>query len=172
MCALTQKRDPLCARQKSGIARVSLSLSRSSGWPAATREVSEYAGIVPGTVRGQDIGTFIGVVSQEYGPFWHEAPADVQGKLVTGTMHCAASGRLSHFFGLSGPCITVDTGCSASLVGVHLGVQSLRSGECSMALVGGAAFLATPGQFTEFTRQGALSSDGKCKAFAEAADGT
>jgi polyketide synthase 12 len=135
-------------------------------------EAFEHAGIVPDTVRGQDIGTLIGVVSQEYGPLWHEAPADVQGKLVTGTMHCAASGRLSHFFGLSGSCITVDTGCSASLVGVHLGVQLLRSGECSMALVGGAAFLATPGQFTEFTRQGALSSDGRCKSFAEAADGT
>lgn len=135
-------------------------------------ETFEHAGIVPDTVRGQSIGTFVGVVSEEYGPLWHEAPADVQGKLVTGTLHCAASGRLSHFFGLSGPCITVDTGCSASLVGVHLGVQALRSGECSMALVGGAAFLATPGQFTEFTRQGALSSDGKCKSFAEAADGT
>jgi acyl transferase domain-containing protein/acyl carrier protein len=135
-------------------------------------EAFEHAGIVPDTMRGKDVGTFVGVVSEEYGPLWHEAPADVQGKLVTGTLHCAASGRLSHFFGLSGPCITVDTGCSASLVGVHLGVRALRSGECSMALVGGAAFLATPGQFTEFTRQGALSSDGKCKSFAEAADGT
>jgi acyl transferase domain-containing protein len=134
-------------------------------------EVFERAGIVPDTVRGQDIGTFIGVLSPEYGPLWHEAPAEVEGKLMTGTLHSAASGRVSHFFGLSGPCITVDTGCSASLVGVHAAAQSLRSGECSMALVGGASFHATPGWFTEFTRQGALSSDGKCKAFAESADG-
>jgi polyketide synthase 12 len=139
----------------------------TTGW-----EVFEHAGIVPDTVRGRDIGTFIGILSPEYGPLWHEAPADVEGKLITGTLHSAASGRVSHFFGLSGPCITVDTGCSASLVGVHLGVQSLRSGECSMALAGGASFHATPGQFTEFTRQGALSPDGKCKAFAESADGT
>jgi mycoketide-CoA synthase len=135
-------------------------------------EVFEHAGIVPDTVRGQDIGTFIGILSPEYGPLWHEAPADVEGKLMTGTLDSAASGRLSHFFGVSGPCITVDTGCSASLVGAHLAAQSLRSGECSMALVGGASFHATPGQFTEFTRQGALSSDGKCRAFAESADGT
>jgi acyl transferase domain-containing protein/acyl carrier protein len=138
---------------------------------AAAWEVFEHAGIVPDTVRGHDIGTFVGVVSPEYGPLWHEAPVDVGGKLATGTLHSAVSGRVSHFFGLSGPCITVDTACSASLVGVHLGVQSLRSGECSMALAGGASFQPTPGWFTEFTRQGALSSDGKCKSFAEAADG-
>ncbi|WUH90881.1 type I polyketide synthase [Streptomyces sp. NBC_00433] len=134
-------------------------------------EAFEHAGIVPDAVRGQDVGTFVGIHSPEYGPLWHESAADVEGKLMTGTMHSAASGRLSHFFGLSGPCITVDTGCSASLVGVHLAMQSLRSGESSMALVGGASFQATPGQFTEFTRQGGLASDGKCKAFAESADG-
>jgi mycoketide-CoA synthase len=134
-------------------------------------EVFERAGIVPDTVRGQDIGTFLGVLSTEYGPLWHEAPGSVEGKLLTGVPHSTASGRVSHFFGLSGPCITVDTACSASLVAVHLGVQSLRSGECSMALVGGASFHATPGWFTEFTRQGALSPDGKCKSFAESADG-
>jgi mycoketide-CoA synthase len=97
-------------------------------------EAFEHARIIPDTVRGQDIGTFIGILSPEYGPLWHEAPVDVEGKLMGGTLHSAASGRLSHFFGLSGPCITVDTGCSASLVGVHLGVQSLRSGECQWRL--------------------------------------
>jgi polyketide synthase 12 len=134
-------------------------------------EVFEHAGIVPDTVRGQDVGTFVGIHSPEYGPLWHESAVDVEGKLMTGTLHSVASGRLSHFFGLSGPCITADTGCSASLVGMHLAMQSLRSGESSMALVGGASFQATPGQFTEFSRQGALSPDGKCKAFAESADG-
>ena len=134
-------------------------------------ELFERAGIVPDTVRGQDIGTFIGILAPEYGPLWHEATADVEGKMMLGTLPSAAVGRLSHFFGLSGPCIGVDTGCSASLVGVHLAMRSLRSGKCSMALVGGASFQATPGHLIEFTRQGALSSDGKCKAFAESADG-
>jgi mycoketide-CoA synthase len=134
-------------------------------------EVFERAGIVPDTVRGQDVGTFIGILAPEYGPLWHEATAEVEGKLMLGTLPSAAVGRLSHFFGLYGPCISVDTGCSASLVGVHLAMRALRSGECSMALVGGAAFQATPGHLIEFTRQGALSSDGKCKAFAECADG-
>lgn len=135
-------------------------------------ETFEHAGIIPETVRGQDIGTFVGIFSPEYGPLWHEAAVDVEGKLITGSQHSATSGRVSHFFGLSGPCITADTGCSASLVGVHLAIRSLRSGECSMAFAGGASFNATPGQFTEFTRQGALAPDGKCKAFAESADGT
>jgi polyketide synthase 12 len=134
-------------------------------------ETFERAGIVPGTVRGRDIGAFIGILAPEYGPLWHEAPADVEGKMMLGTLPSAAVGRLSHFFGLYGPCIGVDTGCSASLVSMHLALRSLRSGECSMALVGGATFQATPGHLIEFTRQGALSSDGKCKAFAESADG-
>ncbi|OSC33063.1 acyl transferase, partial [Mycobacterium decipiens] len=121
-------------------------------------ETFESAGIDPQSLRGSQTGVFAGTMTSGYG-------------VGIDNVTSVVSGRVAFVFGFEGPAVTVDTACSSSLVAIHQACQSLRGGECSMALAGGVTVMATPDVFTEFARQRGLSVDGRCKAFAAGADG-
>ncbi|WP_369240562.1 SDR family NAD(P)-dependent oxidoreductase [Streptomyces sp. R21] len=141
-------------------------------------ELFERAGIDTTTLRASGSGTggggaagvFIGVMNEDYASRFESH--ELEGRLGIGSSHAVASGRISYTFGLTGPAVTVDTACSSSLVALHWAAKALRTGECSLAVAGGATVMSTPRTFLAFSRQRGLSPDGRCRSYAADADGT
>ena len=135
-------------------------------------EAFEHARIDPTSLHGTRTGVYVGATDFDYGRQLAKIPPELEGNVMIGRSGAVTSGRIAYFLGLHGPAVTVDTMCSSSLVATHLAVKSLRTGDCSLAVVGGTTALSTPEGFIEFSRQKALSRDGRCRAFAAGADGT
>lgn len=138
-------------------------------------EALERAGIDPVSARGSNTGVFTGVAHNDYGGRFMAGGADggeLEGYFGSGSAHSVVCGRISYVLGLEGPAVTVDTACSSSLVAMHWAASALRAQECDLALAGGVTVMSTPSVFVEFSRQHALSPDGRCKSFSSTADGT
>ena len=136
-------------------------------------EACEGAVLDPARLHGSQTGVFLGYGGSDYAVSGLTSSANqLEGYRMMGSMSSMASGRVAYALGLEGPAVSIDTACSSSLVALHLACQALRRGECSLALAGGAAIVSSPLSFVEFSRQRALSRDGRCRAFADSADGT
>ncbi len=136
-------------------------------------EALEDAGQAPDRLYGSGAGVFVGISSFEFASVMIRSldPKDIDPYFGTGSALSAAPGRLSFIFGLTGPCMAVDTACSSSLVALHLACQSLRRGECDLALAGGVNLMMAPEVNIAFSKARLLAADGRCKTFDAEADG-
>nr|SAI82900.1 HrnB; Macrolactam polyketide synthase type I; modules loading, 1-2 [Streptomyces sp. CMB-0406] len=135
-------------------------------------EALERGGIDPLSLKGTSAGVFAGVMNHDWTNRPGTVPEDLAGFTDGGGLGSIASGRISYTLGLTGPAVTLDTACSSSLVAMHWAMQSLRQGECSLALAGGVTVMATPETFVGMSLQSGLAADGRCKAYGASADGT
>ena len=131
----------------------------------------EDAAVANSDLTGSKTGVFIGISSSDYSQLRHHYGADVDAYLGTGNAHSIAANRLSYLFDLKGPSMAVDTACSSSLVALHLATQSLKAGECNLAIAGGVNLMLSPELTQTFELAGMMAEDGRCKTFDANADG-
>ena len=138
-----------------------------------TVEAIENAGMDLNKMVGSNTGVYMGVSSADY-QVNHFRSGDynlVGPYAYTGSAYSAVAGRISYMMGLEGPCLTLDTACSSSIIAAHLGVRALRSGECDQAVIGGVNLMLEPEMTICFSNLNALSPDARCKTFDNSANG-
>lgn len=131
----------------------------------------EDSGYRPSDLSGTRTGMFVGVASNDYMDLLKDQHMEIEAYLTTGTSHAILANRISFLLNLHGPSEPVDTACSSSLVAIHRAVESLRNGDCEMAIAGAINLLLSPTMFIAGSKAGMLSEDGRCKTFDKDANG-
>ena len=134
-------------------------------------EALENAGLPMQDISGSRTGVFVGSFTNDYSELAHRDPEAAPSSIFTGTNSTSTSNRVSWFFNLKGPSFTLNTACSSSLVALHLACQSLKTGDCDTAIVGGVNLLLNPDIFIQLSNQGFLAADGQSKSFDASGDG-
>jgi amino acid adenylation domain-containing protein len=135
-------------------------------------EALEDAGIAPPHLKGSKTGVYLGVIWGDYATLHHRAGVrNISPYTATGSHASIVPNRVSYFLGAQGPSMAVDSACSSSLVAVHLACQSLRSGECNLAIAGGVNLILAPDSTIAMSKFGAMAPDGRCKTFDAGANG-
>ncbi|HAO11479.1 MAG TPA: non-ribosomal peptide synthetase, partial [Planktothrix sp. UBA8407] len=137
-----------------------------------TWEALENANLPPNNLADHTVGVFVGITSVDNAITVYNSSYDqIDSFFGTGNALSAAAGRLSYFFNLRGPCLSIDAACASSLVAVHQAIRSLRNRECELALVAGVNLILNPAITINLSQSGMLSPDGRCKTFDASANG-
>lgn len=131
-------------------------------------ETMEDGGYTGKALEKEKVGVFAAAMWTHYDMFQAKQNGKSLSPMVT---HASIANRISYFFNFKGPSIAVDTMCSSSLTALHLACQSIKSGECSYAVVGGVNLSLHANKYISLSHQRFVSSDGKCRSFGEGGDG-
>ncbi len=134
-------------------------------------EALDDAGLTQSALAGTQTGVYVASYHNDYAQLQYADPEAIDLRTLTGTLHSVLANRLSWLLDLRGPSVSIDSACSASLVAVHLACQSLRLGECDIAITGGVSLIIAPELLVSMSKVGFMAPDGRCKTFDALADG-
>ena len=136
-------------------------------------EALENAGLDIEELRGSKTGVFVGIDAVDYinRETFSGNVDDIGRYSLFGISSHSSAGRLSYFYDFRGPAACVSTACSSSLTAMNMAADSLRNGQCDLAIVGGVDLILNPEPYIGLTQNYSLSPDGRCKTFDAAADG-
>lgn len=120
---------------------------------------------------GKQTGVFVGVSANEYVGLMKDHGVEIDAYMATGNSHAMLANRLSYFLDIHGPSEAIDTACSSSLVAINRAIHAIDGGSCSTAIVGGVNLNLSMESFVGPDKAGMLSPEGRCKTFADDADG-
>ncbi|MET8778478.1 SDR family NAD(P)-dependent oxidoreductase [Nocardia sp. NPDC004654] len=141
-----------------------------TAWAALEDAGHSRADLARGGLRPEEAGVFVGIMWGTYQMFGAEESRLGRGTLPASTFWSVAN-RVSHALDFQGPSMAVDTACSSSLTALHLACQSLRTGECRLAVVGGVNLSLHPYKFVALSQGQFASTDGRCRSFGAGGDG-